>query len=61
MTVRVTCDRCDRELPEAHVEVFRYVVDDDDGDIVELGFDFCSPKCHWEQAEVWYLETTVGT
>jgi hypothetical protein len=53
--VEVTCDLCGRSLPDEHIEVFRYVADDDDGDIVELGYDLCSPECHltWTLNQAW--------
>ena len=43
--VEVTCDICSKPLPEYHIEVFVYTVDEDDEDI-EHGYDLCSPDCH---------------
>lgn len=55
MAVSVTCDRCERELPEHHYELFEYTADED-GEDIEHSYDFCSFDCLTAQVEIWRLE-----
>jgi hypothetical protein len=53
--VRLTCDRCDIELPEHYFEIFHYTVDED-GEDIEHGYDLCSLACVRAQVDLWVAE-----